>query len=625
MENLREYIREKFKDLFENTVNYIIIYNTKGVLLDANDITLNTFGYTREEIINKPIKEFIYIEDLTQAVKAFKELRKKGKVSKANTYRIKNKQGGFRYVEIHGTPIRKDGKIVAILGLGHDLTEKIEAQLKLIESEEKFRSLFKGGPRFTLAWQKKENDFILVDYNDTAERISNGQVRKDIGKSASDMYLIELGRPDIIEGLNRCFEEKSNFTTEKKVYVDFMNAERDIRVGCNFVPPDLVVTHIEDITERKSAELKLKESEEKYRHLYNNSPFSIVLFDLKGIIIDYNSTLGNFLGYERKDIIGKNFLEVGLFKPEMVPILKKRLIRYANGENLDPIELQIYKKDGTLAWVNPTVSLIHIGEETVIHIMFQDITKRKDTEEKLKETEENYRIAYERENFYKDLFMHDTSNILQSMLMSLEMCEYKIKAIDVFDELKDDINNFRDQINRGANLVNNVRKFSEFYESNKLLKFMKIKPVLVDAEKIIKNLSNHKQVDIKHENLKEDFVIKADDFLINVFENVLINAVRHNDNQITEINVKFSEIQENGHKLLRMEFIDNARGIPDFKKDTIFKRGDISDRSVSGLGLGLSLVKSILERYNAKIWVENRVKDDYTQGSKFVLLFPLSK
>jgi signal transduction histidine kinase len=308
----------------------------------------------------------------------------------------------------------------------------------------------------------------------------------------------------------------------------------------------------------------------------------------------------------------------------MIPILKKRLIRYASGEKLDPIELQIYKKDGTLAWVNPTVTLTNIRKETVILIMFQDITERKKTEEKLEESEENYRIAYERENFYKDLFMHDTSNILQSMLMSLEMCEYKIKSIDAFDELKDTINNFREQINRGANLVNNVRKFSEFYESSKELKNIQIKSALEAAKKVITNISNHKQVNIKSEDIKEDYIIKADDFLINVFENVLINAVRHNDNDFTEIEIKFSDIQENGDKLLRMEFIDNGMGIPDFKKESIFKRGDISDRSVSGLGLGLSLVKSILERYNANIWVENKVEDDYTQGSKFILLFPLA-
>jgi len=497
MENIRELVREKFKDLFENSLNYIIVYGLNGKVLDANNIILSTFGYNNDEIVNKPFRDFIYPEDLIQAAKALKELRKTGKISSVNTYRIKIKQGGFRYVEIHGTPIRKDNKILAILAIGHDVTEKREAQLKL------------------------------------------------------------------------------------------------------------------------------KESEEKYRHLYNNSPFSIVLFDLKGTIIDFNSTLENFLGYERDTFIGKDFLEIGLFKPEMVPILKKRLILYVSGETLDTIELQIYKKNGTIAWVNPSVTLTHIGGETVILIMFQDITSRKKAEEKLKESEENYRKAYERENFYKDLFTHDASNILQSMLMSLEMCEFKVNNLNISDDIKNSINLFKDQIKRGADLVKNVKKFSELYESDGLLKNLRVKAVLEDAEKIVRNISNYKKIDIKYDNLKEDYLIQADDFLINVFENILINAAKHNDNQFTEIFVKFSEIQENGKKLLKMEFIDNGRGIPDFKKESIFNRGDIKDRSVSGLGLGLWLVKSITDRYNAKIWVENKIRDDYTQGSNFVIIFPL--
>jgi PAS domain S-box-containing protein len=624
MENVQQHIREKFKDLFENSLNYIIVYGLNGIVLDANDVILQTFGYSHEEIVDKPFREFLFPEDLIQAAESLKELRKTGKISKSKIYRIKNKQGGFRYVEIHGTPIKIDNKIIAILGIGHDVTDKREAQLKLIESEEKFRSLFKGGTVYTLAWQKVDDDFILVDYNNAAESI-NSQIRGELGNSAIKRYLKGLNRPDLIEDLYRCFEEKSNFIRETNVYVKFMNSERELKIMWSYVPPDLVLTHIEDITGRKRAEQKLRESEEKYRHLYDNSPFSIVLFDLKGTIIDYNSTLGNFLGYEKENMLGKNFLELGLFKPEMIPILKKRLIRYSIGEILDPIELQIYKKDGTLAWVNPTVTLTNIGNETVILIMFQDITERKKTEEKLEETEANYQVAYERENFYKDLFVHDMSNILQSMLMSLELCEFKIKTLNGIDGLNDLINNFREQISRGANLVSNVRKFSEFYESNKLLKNMPVKQVLEDAEKIVKSISNQKQINIKYDNLKEDYIIKADAFLLDVFENILINAVRHNDNQITESLVKFSEIRENGKNLLKMEFIDNGRGIPEFKKDCIFNRGDIKDRSVSGLGLGLSLVKSILDKYNAKIWVEDKVSEDHTQGSKFVLLFPLSQ
>ena len=99
--------------------------------------------------------------------------------------------------------------------------------------------------------------------------------------------------------------------------------------------------------------------------------------------------------------------------------------------------------------------------------------------------------------------------------------------------------------------------------------------------------------------------------------------VTTNDNQIAEVSVRFFEFQENNKKLLKIEFIDNGRGIPDSKKELIFKRGSLKDRSVIGIGLGLSLVKSIIDKYNAKVWVEDKVVGDYTQGSKFVLVFPL--
>lgn len=63
-------------------------------------------------------------------------------------------------------------------------------------------------------------------------------------------------------------------------------------------------------------------------------------------------------------------------------------------------------------------------------------------------------------------------------------------------------------------------------------------------------------------------------------------------------------------------------GIPDSLKLNIFHRESAGDRSLIGLGLGLSLVKSILNQYKAKIWVENKIPEDYTKGSNFILMFP---
>ena len=69
-----------------------------------------------------------------------------------------------------------------------------------------------------------------------------------------------------------------------------------------------------------------------------------------------------------------------------------------------------------------------------------------------------------------------------------------------------------------------------------------------------------------------------------------------------------------------MEFIDNGLGILDAQKEIIFQRGALDYTSFYRLGLGWSLVKRLVESYEGKIWVEDRIKGDYTKGSKFILL-----
>ena len=75
---------------------------------------------------------------------------------------------------------------------------------------------------------------------------------------------------------------------------------------------------------------------------------------------------------------------------------------------------------------------------------------------------------------------------------------------------------------------------------------------------------------------------------------------------------------------IKIEFKDNGIGISDSRKVSIFERGNRRYQKSRGMGLGLSLVKKVIDLYQGKIWVEDRVKGDYKQGSNFVLLIPLS-
>ena len=71
---------------------------------------------------------------------------------------------------------------------------------------------------------------------------------------------------------------------------------------------------------------------------------------------------------------------------------------------------------------------------------------------------------------------------------------------------------------------------------------------------------------------------------------------------------------------IKFEFKDNGIGIEDEKKENLFQRSYYEDISKGGMGMGLSLVKKIVDKFNGKIWVENRINGDYTKGSNFILL-----
>ena len=112
----------------------------------------------------------------------------------------------------------------------------------------------------------------------------------------------------------------------------------------------------------------------------------------------------------------------------------------------------------------------------------------------------------------------------------------------------------------------------------------------------------------------------ANNLLQDVIDNILHNAVKHNNSPVIKITVIISKLIEDNINYIKLQFIDNGLGIPDTQKTTIFKGGALETNSFYRLGLGLSLVKRLVESYDGRIWVEDRVEGDYAKGSKFNLL-----
>lgn len=107
-----------------------------------------------------------------------------------------------------------------------------------------------------------------------------------------------------------------------------------------------------------------------------------------------------------------------------------------------------------------------------------------------------------------------------------------------------------------------------------------------------------------------------------LFHNLVSNSIKYNDSPVVEIDVKMSREKKNNINYIKLEFLDNGIGISDKRKGTIFKEEYVKDISTKGLGIGLTLVKKIVGSYEGEIWVEDRIKGDYKQGSNFIILIP---
>ncbi len=236
-----------------------------------------------------------------------------------------------------------------------------------------------------------------------------------------------------------------------------------------------------------------------------------------------------------------------------------------------------------------------------------------------REAEERYRDAFNKSNFYKDILAHDMNNVLQSIVSATELTSLELTTSPNLDKTKEWCDLVKDQTLRGSKLISNIRKISEIEVEGIKLHSTEAIGLLNESISVIENNRSRNPIIISKHIPFEEKHVKANELLLDVFENILENAIRHNNKPTIEITIAASTLVKNGANYLKIEFADNGVGIPDDRKKIIFERSNKKDKSTSGMGLGLSLVKNIIDQYSGEISVRNRVEHDHTQGSVFVL------
>jgi PAS domain S-box-containing protein len=189
-----------------------------------------------------------------------------------------------------------------------------------------------------------------------------------------------------------------NFTVEE----EFEVGDRIISTEISFNPirHDKQITGVSvfarDVSERKQAEEALRESEERFKIIFQSAPDAYYLNDLKGNFIDGNKMAQKLTGYKREELIGKSFLKLRLLPPSQIPRAAKLLVKNAKGLSTGPDEFRILRKDGNKVMVGISTHPVKIKDQTLVLGIARDITERKRAEKAIKESEEKFRLLAEK-------------------------------------------------------------------------------------------------------------------------------------------------------------------------------------------------------------------------------------
>lgn len=503
-----------------------------------------------------------------------------------------------------------------------------ETELKKKTQEIKklfYDTLFKTFPDILIIVDTNEK---IVDISDSALILFGPETNKEnlIGRR-----IFEFAAPDNLDIGRRYYDKalKEGFLKDE-TYKLILNQSTILYgklsatlIKDNDGTPKFLIFIIRDITQEKKAKTDLIKSKEMLQLVLDNIPQFILWKDINSVYLGCNRNFARVAGVgEPKNIVGKTDYDLPWEKSQAESFYEiDRLVMESDKPEYHIIEPQS-QADGKEAWLDTNKIPMHNSQGEVVGLLgtYEDITERVLAKKALEESEKRYRESYNRANFFKDIFSHDIGNILQNISSANDLINMFLKMPDKTRELIEVTTIIKEQILRGAKLVDNIQKLSQIEESENPLKKIDLCETLKDSINFIHNWVQKGNLNIRVDRFNNNIDVLANELLADVFENLLINATKYNDNSTIEILIKISKEQKDNINYIRIDFTDNGIGIEDARKEVIFLRAYNKDKSISGLGLGLSLVKKIIETYNGQIWVENRIEGDHSKGSNFVIL-----
>ncbi len=624
-------IKEKYKTIFENYSVAITLVDNKEQIISWNKYAEDLLNLNEKELYLKPISS-LYPDDEWKKIRK-ENVRRKGIKYRMETKMFKKDHGIFD-VELSLCVLSgAEGKPVGSVGIIKDISKLKEAQRTLKESEERYRTIFENsavGITLTdeneniISWNKFTEDLLCMNKDDLFLKPVKSLYPQEEWQKIRSENIRQKGMQHSLETI-MLRKNKEPIWVNLSLSV-LKNYEGKI-VGSIGV--------IQDNDKRKKMEKFLRESEKKFKQLYESAPIPYHTLSISGEITNINDKWCQILEYSKDEVIGRPIFEF-IEKSEIETaknsfknkIESKKL--YTGGHEREFITKSGKKK---IFVIHDFLSFDENNNIKFIQTTMEDITDRKRTEKELKKAYDKLNIFNKNledrvkkrttdvENLLKqkDEFINQLSHDLRSPLTPLTTLLPMIEKKESDPEIKKHL----DVIINNVNYLNNlVKKTIELARLNTtkthfIIENISLRQIVNEAIKTYHEIIAGKQIKISN-IVSKDLYVKADKIRLNeVLNNLISNSIKYSNNS-GEIIID-AKIERN---FVTISVKDTGIGLEkkEFKKVfEEFYKSDWSRHDHESSGLGLSICKRIVERHGGCIWAESQ---GIGEGSTFYFSIP---
>lgn len=576
-----------------------------GRIVYANEAACRILGYTKDELLSMRVSDFDTYYDEKRYSQALDEVKRTGSLKAETVYVRKNRERFPVEISVYFLENEYFGNFI------RDNTERKLAEEALQESERRYRGIVEDQTELIALL---DIDLMITFVNDTYCRYF-GKTREELVGHTFLTLVSEKDREAVKVSIAGLSEKNPAASIEQRVkrpdgsfsWMDWKNRvvfdEHGRPTGYQAVG--------RDITERKRAEEALV----KEKHILTKSQEAAHVgnwaYDLEARELTGSDEVYRIFRYKPGEVkISREWVRSHVL-PEDLSILDNFMGARVRDGMQGSVDCRIKRRDGSVGYLNTIVDKSvrdKAGRIRRLYGIIQDVTERKQAEEEMK-------VAKQQSELYLDLMGHDINNMHQVALGYLELAS----AMPPGDEQAKLLEKPVEVLRRSTQLIQNVRKLQKLQEGVFQTKEVAVSEVLREVQREFGAVPN-KAITL-NTNRCEQCLVRANELLHDVFANLVSNAIKHTGDR-ADIVIDMDILKDNRRKYCRVMVEDDGPGIPDDFKGRIFNRMLRGTTKAKGMGLGLYLVKSLVDSYGGRIWVEDRINGDHTKGARFVVMLP---